>query len=105
MLGQLGYAPPWARPADCPAGSNKCLPTDAAAYGAFARAAAARYGANSTDPTWRGTVGAWEIWNEPVGALLVIIGAMTAQGLLGRRGRRPATGEVDLPVTGSAIED
>ena len=44
-------------------------------------------------------------WNEPVGALLVIVGAMTAQGLLGRRGRRPATSEVDLPVTGSAIED
>jgi len=65
IIGQLGYAPPWARPADCPAGSNKCMPTDGAAYGAFARAAAARYGANGTDPAYRGTVSAWEIWNEP----------------------------------------
>lgn len=65
VLGQLGYAPPWARPADCPTGSNKCMPTDGTAYGAFARAAAARYGVNGTDPTWRGTVRAWEIWNEP----------------------------------------
>ncbi|MFM7060981.1 MAG: hypothetical protein ACKOZL_07335 [Actinomycetes bacterium] len=65
VLGQLGYAPPWARPADCPTGSNKCMPTDGAAYGTFARAAAARYGANATDPAWRNTVRAWEIWNEP----------------------------------------
>ncbi|MFM7616623.1 MAG: hypothetical protein ACKO72_04065 [Actinomycetes bacterium] len=65
VLGQLGYSPPWARPADCPTGSNKCMPTDGAAYGAFARAAAARYGAGGTDPAWRGTVRAWEIWNEP----------------------------------------
>lgn len=40
VLGQLGYSPPWARPSDCPAGSNKCIPTDVTAYGNFVRAAA-----------------------------------------------------------------
>ena len=65
VLGQLGYSPPWARPADCPAGSNKCVPTNVNAYGNFVRAAAERYGARSANAALRGSVDAWEIWNEP----------------------------------------
>ena len=65
VLGQLGYSPPWARPSDCPAGSNKCLPSDVNAYANFVRAAATRYGARSSSATLRGSVTAWEIWNEP----------------------------------------
>jgi len=65
VLGQLGYSPPWARPSDCPAGSNKCIPNDVTAYGNFVRAAAERYGARSSNTTLRGSVTAWEIWNEP----------------------------------------
>lgn len=65
VLGQLGYSPPWARPSDCPVGSDKCIPTDVKAYGNFVRAAAERYGARSSNATLRGSVAAWEIWNEP----------------------------------------
>jgi polysaccharide biosynthesis protein PslG len=56
VLANLAYSPPWARPRGT---SDKFAPNSArrrAAFARFAAAAAARY---------RGSVGAFEIWNEP----------------------------------------
>ena len=54
VLGMIGYTPPWARP---PGSSDKAPPSDPAAYGAFAAAAAQHYASFG--------VRTWEIWNEP----------------------------------------
>src|SRR5438094_2187119 len=56
VLGVLAYTPPWARPSNCTT-SEKCAPANAADFGRFAGAAAARYAPLG--------VHAWEIWNEP----------------------------------------
>ena len=53
VLGLLAYTPGWARP---PGTTTHAPPTDVATFAAFAGAAAQRY---------RGTVEAWEVWNEP----------------------------------------
>ena len=63
IIGTLAYSPPWARRPAC-AGTSHCLPTDPAAFGRFASAAARRYGAASTVPEFRGSVRVWQIWNE-----------------------------------------
>jgi hypothetical protein len=65
IMGMIGYAPPWARPADCPANTNKCLPASPEPYAAFARAAASHYGSASTIPELRGSIEVWQVWNEP----------------------------------------
>jgi polysaccharide biosynthesis protein PslG len=64
ILAMVGYAPAWARPSSCPAGSDKCLPADPATYAAFAGAAVERYGATAVDPSLRGSILAWQVWNE-----------------------------------------
>jgi hypothetical protein len=63
--GGLAYAPQWAEVSDCPANTTHCLPQDVNTFATFAAAAVARYGANAPDPTLRGTISAWSIWNEP----------------------------------------
>ncbi len=64
IVGSLAYSPPWARRANC-AGTSHCLPADPAAFATFARAATARYGANSLVTDLRSSVRVWQIWNEP----------------------------------------
>ena len=72
ILGTITYSPKWASP-DC-ADQNgtyvgHCLPDAAHVndFANFARAAAQRYGSQSTasDPALRGSITAWQIWNEP----------------------------------------
>ncbi len=65
ILGMIGYTPAWARPANCPAGSDKCLPASPETYAAFAHAVAQRYGSASTIPSFRSSITAVQIWNEP----------------------------------------
>src|SRR4051812_26166390 len=65
IIGIAGYSPEWARRSDCPSGELHCFPQNAADYGRFMGAAAARYGSRSTDPRLRGTVNVWSLWNEP----------------------------------------
>jgi hypothetical protein len=72
VLGTITYSPPWARDLSvCPylgdGDVGHCFPTadHVADYAAFAGAAAARYGSQSTDPALRDTVTAWQLWNEP----------------------------------------
>jgi hypothetical protein len=65
ILGIVGYTPKWAQGRGCPSGTTHCLPARAEDYGAFAKVAAARYGAYSSNPALRGTVQAWQVWNEP----------------------------------------
>ncbi len=65
IIGVASYSPPWARVGGCTSGDEAhCLPADPNAYGRFMMAAAARYGARSTNPLLRGSVTAWQIWNE-----------------------------------------
>jgi hypothetical protein len=64
IIGTLAYSPPWARRAACAATSH-CLPNDPAAFSRFADAAVHRYGAKSPVAEFRGSVGVWQIWNEP----------------------------------------
>lgn len=72
ILGTITYSPKWASP-DC-ADQNgtyvgHCLPDAAhvSDFAKFARAAVQRYGSQSTaaDPALRGSITAWQIWNEP----------------------------------------
>ena len=72
ILGTITYSPKWASP-DC-ANQNgayvgHCLPDAAhvSDFANFARAAVQRYGSQSTaaDPALRGSITAWQIWNEP----------------------------------------
>ena len=72
ILGTITYSPRWASP-DC-ADQNgtyigHCLPDAAhvSDFAKFARAAVQRYGSQSTaaDPALRGSITAWQIWNEP----------------------------------------
>src|SRR4051812_19467486 len=65
IIGIAGYSPEWARRWDCPSGELHCFPQNAADYGRFMGAAAARYGSRSTDARLRGTVNVWSLWNEP----------------------------------------
>ncbi len=65
VIGMLGYSPPWARPADCPADTTHCLPRRIEDYARFAKAAALRYGTHGFDPGLRSTITTWQIWNEP----------------------------------------
>jgi hypothetical protein len=65
VLGMIGYTPTWARPSNCPAGSDKCLPASPETYAAFAQAVAQRYGSASTIPGLRNGFAAYQIWNEP----------------------------------------
>ncbi len=65
IIGVAAYSPPWARRANCPAGNSHCLPANAADFGRFMAAAAARYGTQSTNPWLRGSITHWQIWNEP----------------------------------------
>jgi hypothetical protein len=64
IIAGLVYSPGWARPGDCPAGTNKCLPASPEYYATMARAAAARYGTLSPHPSLRGSVTVWQVWNE-----------------------------------------
>ncbi len=64
IIGMLAYSPPWARPADCPAGTTHCLPQRVEDYARFAKAAALRYGAHAFDPSLRSAITTWQIWNE-----------------------------------------
>lgn len=52
----LAYSPAWARPRGSASTDSHAYPADPAAFGAFARAAAERYGDRAN---------AWEVWNEP----------------------------------------
>ncbi len=65
ILGMVGYTPAWARPKNCPAGSDKCLPVRPETYASFAAAVAQRYGSTSTVPGLRNSISAYQIWNEP----------------------------------------
>jgi hypothetical protein len=65
IIGIASYSPAWARRADCPAGELHCFPANAADYGRFLGAAAARYGSRSADARLRGTIEVWSLWNEP----------------------------------------
>jgi hypothetical protein len=65
IIGVMGYSPAWARPADCPPNSNKCLPASAEPYADMARAMTERYGANSSLAALRGSINVWQVWNEP----------------------------------------
>lgn len=65
IIGVAAYSPPWARRSDCPPGELHCFPQNAADYGRFMGAAAARYGSNSPIDRLRGTVQVWSLWNEP----------------------------------------
>ena len=65
IIAGLAYTPAWARPANCPAGTDKCLPANPEDFADFARAAAQRYGTASTDVGLRGSISVWQIWNEP----------------------------------------
>jgi hypothetical protein len=65
ILGMLGYSPAWARPANCPPGSDKCFPASPETFATFAQVAAARYGSASPIPTLRNSITAWQVWNEP----------------------------------------
>ncbi len=65
VMGGLAYTPAWARPDSCPAGTDKCLPASPEYFADFARAAAQRYGSSSSITNLRGSISAWQIWNEP----------------------------------------
>ncbi|MGZ4736993.1 MAG: hypothetical protein ACXVJW_13810 [Acidimicrobiia bacterium] len=65
ILGMAGYSPGWARPANCPPNTDKCLPKSPEYYAQFVKAAALRYGATSPIPSLRASIQAWQIWNEP----------------------------------------
>ena len=65
IIGIASYSPAWARRADCPSGELHCFPANAADYGRFMGAAAARYGSRSADARLRGTIEVWSLWNEP----------------------------------------
>jgi hypothetical protein len=65
IMGTLAYSPGWARPASCPPGTDKCLPASPEYFADFARAAAQRYGSSSSIANLRGSISAWQIWNEP----------------------------------------
>jgi hypothetical protein len=65
IIGVIAYTPTWARPADCPAGTDKCLPASPETFADMARAAAQRYGTASTSVGLRGSINVWQIWNEP----------------------------------------
>jgi hypothetical protein len=65
IISVAGYSPQWARRFDCPPGELHCFPQNAADYGRFMGAAAARYGSRSTDDRLRGSVTVWSLWNEP----------------------------------------
>src|SRR3954451_19590924 len=65
IIAVAGYAPVWARRADCPTGELPCSPQNASDYGRFLGAAAARCGSLASDPRLRGSVTVWSLWNEP----------------------------------------
>jgi hypothetical protein len=65
IIGVAAYSPPWARPANCPAGELHCLPANPDDYGRFLLAAAARYGSRSSNAVLRGSITTWQLWNEP----------------------------------------
>jgi hypothetical protein len=65
LIGVLAYTPTWARPGNCPYGTNKCLPASAETYATMARAAAQRYGTLSPHASLRTSVTVWQVWNEP----------------------------------------
>jgi hypothetical protein len=65
LIGIVAYTPTWARPADCPPGTNKCLPASPEYFANFARALADRYGTLSTNATFRNSITVWQVWNEP----------------------------------------
>ena len=65
IIGIAAYSPPWARPANCPAGNTHCLPANPNDYGRFMAAAAQRYGSQSPVAGLRGSITHWQIWNEP----------------------------------------
>ncbi len=72
ILGTITYSPKWASP-DCADRNGTyvghCLPDAAHVndFATFARAAAQRYGSQSTvgDPALQGSITTWQIWNEP----------------------------------------
>jgi hypothetical protein len=66
IIGVAAYSPPWARTSGCSSGdAAHCLPANPSDYGRFLFAAAARYGSHSDNPLLRGSVTAWQLWNEP----------------------------------------
>ena len=65
IIGVIAYTPTWARPANCPPGTDKCLPASPETFADLARAAAQRYGTASTSVGLRGSISVWQIWNEP----------------------------------------
>src|SRR6478752_7340869 len=65
IIAVAAYSPEWARRPDCPPGELHCFPANAADYGRFLGAAAARYGSRSTDARLRSSVTVWSLWNEP----------------------------------------
>ncbi len=65
IISVAGYSPAWARRPDCPPGELHCFPANAADYGRFMGAAAARYGSRATNPSLRNSVTVWSLWNEP----------------------------------------
>ncbi|MBM3675275.1 MAG: hypothetical protein FJW88_10075 [Actinobacteria bacterium] len=64
VLAMLAYSPTWARRPAC-ANTSHCLPANPDDFARFAGAAAARYGSNSNIADLRGTVVAYQLWNEP----------------------------------------
>lgn len=65
IIGVIAYAPRWAVGAHCPRDTTHCLPVRDEDFARIAKSAALRYGSHSYDPALRGTVAAWQIWNEP----------------------------------------
>ncbi len=65
IVATLAYSPRWAVPANCPAGTTHCLPANTADFARFAREAVKRYGFTSPHAGLRGSVGTWQVWNEP----------------------------------------
>ncbi|MGZ4674989.1 MAG: beta-xylosidase [Acidimicrobiia bacterium] len=65
IIGVAAYSPPWARTAGCPEAEPHCMPANPDDYARFVAAAAARYGAYSSNPIMRGSITHWQIWNEP----------------------------------------
>ena len=61
----VGYTPGWARPANCPPGTDKCLPASPEYFADLRPGRGPALRRHSTIPTLRGSIPAWQIWNEP----------------------------------------
>jgi hypothetical protein len=63
IVGVIAYSPSWDRPPTCP--NTHCFPARVYDYGQIAKKVAQRYGNTAADPSLRGAITTWQIWNEP----------------------------------------